>query len=55
MGELFGRLPRLGTASHFALGHVAGEATDIVLQDLVLVLELVVVRLDGVNAFGEGL
>lgn len=26
-----------GVASHFALGHVAGETTDVVLQNLVLV------------------
>ena len=53
--ELFLGLARLGAASHFALGHVAGEAANVVLQDLVLVLQLVVIRLDGVNAFGEGL
>ena len=36
--ELFLGLARLGAASHFALGHVAGEAANVVLQDLVLVL-----------------
>lgn len=49
------RFASFGAASHFALGHVAGETTDVVLQNLVLVFQLVVVRLDRVNAFGEGL
>jgi hypothetical protein len=55
MAELFLRFPSLGTASHFALGHVAGQATDVVLENLVLVFQLVVIRLDRVNALGEGL
>lgn len=54
-GDLFLRLARFRAPSHFALRHVASESTNVVLQDLVLVLQLVVVGLDGVNAFGEGL
>lgn len=41
--ELFLGLACLGAASHFALGHVAGEATDVILQDLILVFQLIVV------------
>lgn len=41
--KLFLGLARLGTAGHFALGHIAGEATDVVLQDFVFVFELIVV------------
>jgi len=55
LAELFLRFPRFGTAGHFTLGHVAGQATDVVLENLVLVFQLVVIRLDGVNALGESL
>lgn len=54
-GELFLGFSGLCTASHFALGHVAGKTTDVVLEDLVLVFQLIVVGLDRVNALGEGL
>jgi hypothetical protein len=54
-GELFLSFSSLCTASHFALGHIAGKTTDVVLEDLVLVFQLIVVGLDCVNAFGEGL
>lgn len=53
--ELFLRFPSFGTASHFALGHIPCQATDVVLENLVLVFQLVVIRLDRVNALGEGL
>lgn len=53
--ELLLRLASLVAASHFTLGHVASQTTDVVLQDLIVFLELVVVRLDRVDAFGEGL
>jgi len=53
--ELFLGFSSLCTASHFALGHVAGETTDVVLEDLVLVFQLIVVGLDCINAFGESL
>lgn len=53
--ELLLRLAGLVAASHFTLGHVASQTTNVVLQDLVVFLELVVVRLDRVDAFGEGL
>lgn len=49
------RLASLVAASHLTLGHVACQTTNVVLQDLVVFLELVVVRLDRVDAFGEGL
>lgn len=53
--ELLLRLASLVAARHFTLGHVASQTTDVVLQDLVVLFELVVVRLDRVDAFGEGL
>lgn len=53
--KLLLRLARLAAASHFTLCHVASQPADVVLQDLVVFLELVVIRLDRVDAFGEGL
>ena len=41
--ELLLRLSCLCAAAHFGLGHVACEATYVILQDLVLILQLVVV------------
>lgn len=53
--ELFLSFPSLGAASHLTLGHVASQTTDVILQDLVLVFQFVMVRLDRVNTFGESL
>lgn len=53
--ELFLGFSSLCAASHFALGHIAGKTTDVVLEDLVLVFQLIVVGLDCINALGEGL
>lgn len=52
---LFLRLTRFGASSHFALGHVAGQTTNVVLKNLVLVLELVVIGLNRFDTLGEGL
>lgn len=53
--ELFLGFASLRTARHLALGHVTGKTTDVVLEDLVLVFQLVVVRLDRINALGKSL
>ena len=35
------------------LGHLSGQTADVILQDLVLMLELVVVAADLINAIGQ--
>lgn len=50
------RLLDFGAGSgHFALGHVSGQTADVILQEFVFAFEFIVVGLDGIDAFGEGL
>ena len=52
--ELFLRLARLGAALRgVALGHVAGQSTNVVLQEFVLVLQFIVVIFYGVDPFRQ--
>lgn len=52
--ELFLRLARLGAAFRgVALGHVAGQSTNVVLQEFVLVLQFIVVIFYGVDPFRQ--
>lgn len=55
-GELFLRLPPLPPRPrHLTLGHVAGQPADIVLEEAIFAGEFIVVGLDGLDAFCEGL
>ena len=50
--KLFLRLARLGAALRgVALGHVAGQSTNVVLQKFVLVLQFIMVVFHGVDPF----
>lgn len=50
------RLARLGAAPWgVTLGHVAGQATDVVLEEFVLIFQLVMIRFHCVDAFRQSL
>lgn len=55
-GKLFLRLPPLPPRPcHLTLGHVAGQPADIVLEEAIFAGEFIMVGLDGLDAFCEGL
>ena len=51
------RLARLGAApwGGVTLGHVAGQATNVVLEEFVLIFQLVMIRFHCVDAFRQSL
>lgn len=55
MAPLLLSFPSFGAAGHLTLGHVASQTTNVILQDLILIFQLVMVRLDSIDTFGESL